>query len=76
MKYFTGNYLPFRGLPDSTRSVFSKYGQEFKIFKFGRMPAKGRVDRSNAIHFFHQGYDMTGIQQNPDILVLIDELNE
>jgi peroxiredoxin Q/BCP len=74
-RYFGENSLPFTGLPDPTHSVLQTYGQEIKLFKFGRMPAQVLVDRTGTARFVHYGHDMTDIPQNSEILALIDELN-
>jgi peroxiredoxin Q/BCP len=74
-RYFSENSLPFVGLPDSTHSVLKTYGQEIKLFKFGRMPAQVLVDRTGTARFVHYGHDMTDIPENSDLLALIDELN-
>ncbi|MBE3067167.1 MAG: redoxin domain-containing protein [Chloroflexi bacterium] len=74
-RYFGENSLPFTGLPDPTHSVLKTYGQEIKLFKFGRMPAQVLVDRTGTARFVHYGHDMTDIPQNSEILALIDELN-
>ena len=44
-KYFQENDLPFVGLPDPKHSVLKRYGQEIKLFKFGRMPAMVIIDK-------------------------------
>ena len=74
-RYFGENSLPFTGLPDPTHSVLKTYGQEIKLFKFGRMPAQVLVDRTGTARFVHYGRDMTDIPQNSEMLALIDELN-
>jgi len=74
-RYFRENSLPFTGLPDPTHSVLKTYGQEIKLFKFGRMPAQVLVDRTGMARFVHYGHDMTDIPQNSEMLALIDELN-
>jgi len=74
-RYFEENSLPFTGLPDPTHSVLKTYGQEIKLFKFGRMPAQVLVDRNGTARYIHYGHDMTDIPQNSDILALIDGLN-
>ena len=43
--YWAENDLPFIGLPDPDHSVLKLYGQEIKLFKFGRMPAQVVVDK-------------------------------
>jgi peroxiredoxin len=74
-RYFGENSLPFIGLPDPTHSVLKTYGQEIKLFKFGRMPAQILVDRTGMARFVHYGHDMTDIPKNSEMLALIDELN-
>jgi len=74
-RYFGENSLPFTGLPDPTHSVLKTYGQEIKLFKFGRMPAQVLVDRTGTARFVHYGHDMTDIPKNSEMLALIDELN-
>jgi len=74
-KYFSENNLPFTGLPDPTHSVLKTYGQEIKLFKFGRMPAQVLVDKTGTARFVHYGHDMTDIPKNAEILSLIDELD-
>jgi peroxiredoxin len=48
-KYFDENDLPFIGLPDPKHSVLKLYGQEIKLFKFGRMPAMVIIDRQGVV---------------------------
>jgi peroxiredoxin len=74
-KYFSENSLPFIGLPDPAHSVLKTYGQEIKLFKFGRMPAQVLVDKKGVARFIHYGHDMTDIPPNSEMLGLIDELN-
>ena len=44
--YWSENDLPYPGLPDKKHTVLKLYGQEIKIFKFGRMPAQVIVDKA------------------------------
>jgi peroxiredoxin len=74
-KYFSENNLPFTGLPDPSHAVLKTYGQEIKLFKFGRMPAQVLVDKTGMARFIHYGHDMTDIPQVSEILALIDEIN-
>jgi peroxiredoxin len=71
-KYFLENKLPFVGLPDPTHAVLKLYGQEIKLFKFGRMPAQVLVDKSGSARFVHYGHDMTDIPSNVEMLELIE----
>ena len=73
--YWRKNDLPFIGLPDAEHSVLKLYGQEIKLFKYGRMPAQVLVDRAGVARFVHYGHDMSDIPSNEEILGLIDGLN-
>jgi peroxiredoxin len=67
--------LPFTGLPDPEHSVLKLYGQEIKLFKYGRMPAQVLVDKAGIARFVHYGHEMSDIPSNEEILELIDGLN-
>jgi peroxiredoxin len=73
-KYFRDNDLPFIGIPDPKHSVLVMYGQEIKLFKFGRMPAQVLVDKTGVARFVHYGHDMTDIPKNAEMFELIDAL--
>jgi peroxiredoxin len=74
-KYFTEHDLPFTGLPDPEHAILKLYGQEIKLFKFGRMPAQLLVDKNGLVRFICYGHDMTDIPTNAEMLALIDALN-
>jgi peroxiredoxin len=74
-RYFEEHDLPFTGLPDPDHSVLKLYGQEIKLFKYGRMPAQVLVDKAGVARFVHYGHDMSDIPKNEEILGLIDGLN-
>jgi peroxiredoxin Q/BCP len=74
--YFSKNDLPFPGLPDPKSSVLKLYGQEIKIFKFGRMPAQALVDKDGIVRFVHYGNAMSDIPPTDEMLDLINELNQ
>jgi peroxiredoxin len=74
-RYFNEHDLPFIGLPDPAHTVLTLYGQEIKLFKFGRMPAQVLVDKNGLARFIHYGNDMTDIPTNIEMLALIDEIN-
>ena len=75
-KYFVENNLPFIGLPDPDHSVLKLYGQEIKLFKFGRMPAMAVVDREGVVRFVHYGKSMSDIPKNEEVLETLQELNQ
>jgi peroxiredoxin Q/BCP len=75
IRYFSEHDLPFTGLPDPGHTVLKLYGQEVKLFKFGRMPAQVLVDRAGMARFICYGHDMADIPTNPEMLSLIDQIN-
>ena len=74
-KYFAENDLPFTGLPDPNHSVLRQYGQEIKLFKFGRMPAQVLVDKEGIARFVHYGKSMSDIPDTDEIVALLEEIN-
>ncbi|MEZ4590142.1 MAG: redoxin domain-containing protein [Chloroflexota bacterium] len=74
--YFGEHNLPFTGLPDPQHSVLKLYGQQIKIFKFGRMPAQVLVDKAGVARYIHYGHNMQDIPSNTEMLDLIDSLDE
>ena len=73
-KYWKDHDLPFIGLPDPAHTVLKLYGQEIKLFKYGRMPAQVLVDKNGVARFVHYGHDMTDIPDNCEMLSLIDTM--
>ena len=72
--YWQENDLPFIGLPDKQLTVLKRYGQEVKIFKFGRMPAQMMIDRQGILRYVHYGHEMSDIPSNDELLEILDEL--
>ena len=70
--YWEENDLPFIGLPDPAHSVLKLYGQEIKLFKFGRMPAQVVVDKAGVARYVHYGKSMSDIPDNDEILASLD----
>lgn len=74
--YWSENDIPFIGLPDPRHSVLKLYGQEVKIFKFGRMPAMVIIDKAGIVRFVHYGHSMSDIPANGDVLKTLQSLNK
>ena len=74
-KYCNENELPFIGLPDPKHSVLKLYGQEIKLFKFGRMPAMVIIDKLSIVRFVHYGHSMSDIPENSEVLATLKTLN-
>ena len=75
-RYFVENNLPFIGLPDPDHSVLKLYGQEVKLFKFGRMPAMAVVDKQGTVRFVHYGHSMSDIPKNEEVLASLQEFDQ
>ena len=73
--YWQENDLPFVGLPDPTHTILKLYGQEVKLFKFGRQPAQVSIDKKGQVRFVHYGHDPSDIPANAEILDLLDTMN-
>ena len=74
-KYWSEHDLPFIGLPDPSHSVLKRYGQEVKIFKFGRQPAQVSMDKNGQVRFVHYGHDPSDIPSNEEILDVLQTMN-
>ena len=75
-RYWEVERLPFIGIPDPTHAVLKRYGQEVKIFKFGRMPAQVLIDLQGIVRFVHYGHAMEDIPSNEELLNLLDRINQ
>jgi peroxiredoxin Q/BCP len=74
-KYWAKEKLQFIGLPDPEHHVLKRYGQQVKLFKFGRMPAQMLVDKSGMLRFVHYGQSMSDIPDNKALFSSIDSVN-
>mgnify|MGYP001813410223 CR=1 FL=1 len=74
--YWQKEELPFVGLADPAHTVAKRYGQEVKLLKWGRMPALLVVDKDGQVAYKHYGGSMSDIPPNPQILSILDGLNQ
>jgi peroxiredoxin Q/BCP len=74
--YWQREDMPFVGLPDPTHRVAQRYGQEVKLLRFGRMPAMMVIDKAGQVRYKHYGDAMSDIPPNPEILAILDDLNQ
>jgi peroxiredoxin Q/BCP len=72
--YFAKHQLPMIGLPDPKHRVLKLYGQEIKLFKFGRMPAQVLVDKNGIARYVHYGNSMSDIPSNEELLGLVESI--
>jgi peroxiredoxin Q/BCP len=68
--------MPCPGVPDPHHTVLNRYGQEFSLLKFGRMPAQLLVDMDGLIRYSHYGGSMSDITSHQTLFTLLDRLNE
>ena len=74
-KFWTQYSMPFIGLPDAFQKVLILFGQEVKLFKFGRMPAQVIVDKQGIVRYAHYGDSMSDIPENEELLEILNNLN-
>ena len=74
--YWQKEDIPFVGLANLTHTVAQRYGQEVKLLKFGRMPAMMVIDKAGQVRYKHYGEAMSDIPSNPQILAILDGLNQ
>ncbi|MCJ7734490.1 MAG: redoxin domain-containing protein [Anaerolineales bacterium] len=72
--YMKENDLPFIGLPDPKHTVLKLYGQEIKLFKWGRMPSMLVIDKKGLVRFVHYGHNMSDIPDNHQVLTSLKNL--
>lgn len=74
--YWQKEQIPFVGLPDPDHTVASRYGQEVKLLKFGRMPALMVVDKQGQVRYQHYADNMRDYIPNAELLTLLDQFNQ
>ncbi len=75
-RYWETEKLPFTGLPDPQHKVANLYGQEWNLFKLGRVPALLLIDKSGRIRYQHYSDSMSDIPENLLVLAMLDKINE
>jgi peroxiredoxin Q/BCP len=73
-RYWEKHDLPFIGLPDPQHKILKLFGQDIKLFKWGRMPAMLIIDKEGYVRFVHYGHDMSDIPENKDVLETLSGL--
>jgi peroxiredoxin len=68
--------MPFIGIPDPQHDIARLYGQQFKLFKAGRMPALTVIDKDGKIRLAHYADSMGDIPPNEEILTRLDQINQ
>lgn len=74
-RYWSENQLPYLGLPDPKHTVANLYGQEWNLFKLGRVPALLVVDKMGQIRYQHYSDSMQDIPENSLVLSILDKIS-
>ena len=74
-RYWETEKLPFIGLPDPQHKVADLYGQEWNLFKLGRVPALLLIDKQGQISYQHYSSSMSDIPENSLVLGILDQMN-
>ena len=74
-KHWEKQGFPFPGIPDPDKQLLNQLGQEFKLSKFGRMPAVLIIDTNGIVRHAHYGNNAGDIPSNKEVLELIDSLD-
>lgn len=74
-RYWAENNIPYIGLPDPKHKVANLYGQEWNLFKLGRIPALMLLDKQGNIRYQHYGSSNSDIPENALILAMLDRIN-
>jgi len=75
-RYWESEHLPFVGLPDPRHIVANVYGQEWNLFKLGRVPALLLIDKTGTIRYQHYSASMSDIPENSLLFALLDKMNQ
>ena len=73
--YWDENKIPYLGLPDPKHKVADLYGQEWNLFKLGRVPALMLIDKKEKVRYQHYSDSMADIPENSLILGMLDKIN-
>lgn len=60
---------------DENKEVVKRLHQEFKVFKFGRMPALLIVDKEGIIQYAYYSDSMSDIPKNTELFEMLEKLN-
>jgi peroxiredoxin len=74
-KQWAKHGIPFPALPDPNKEALDPLGQEFKLWKFGRMPGILVIDIDGYVRFAHYGNSAGDIPDNQEILTFLDGIN-
>ncbi len=75
-RYWESERLTYIGIPDPKHIIANVYGQEWNIFKLGRVPALLLIDKQGQIRYQHYSDSMSDIPENSLLLSMLNKMNE
>jgi peroxiredoxin Q/BCP len=75
LRYWESEHISYIGLPDPKHKVSGLYGQEWNLFKLGRVPAMLLIDKQGQIRYQHYSDSMSDIPENSMVLAILDDMN-
>jgi peroxiredoxin len=66
--YWRKHKLPFPGISDPQGKITERFGQQWKLFSLGRMPAQVIVDCQGKVELAHYGKGMSDIIPNERVV--------
>ena len=74
--YWEKENLPFIGIPDPDGRLAKLYGQEWNLFKLGRMPAMFIVDQKGFIVFSQYARTMADVPENSSLFKVLEKIKD
>jgi len=75
-EWWDEHQMPFTGIADPEHTIAVLYGQQVKLMKLGRMPARILIDKIGQIRYSHYGESMADIPKTEEMLSLINGLSK
>lgn len=75
-EHWSKNKLPYPGVADPQGQISERFGQQWKLFSLGRMPAQVVVDCQGKVALAHYGKGMSDIIPNARILETLRAIRE
>jgi peroxiredoxin len=70
-QYWTRQRLPYLAIPDPAGRLGKLYGQRWRLFKLGLMPALFVIDRQGAVMYARYGSSMCDIPDDGEVLEVL-----
>jgi peroxiredoxin len=70
-RYWNRQGLPYMAIPDPAGRLGKLYGQRWRLFKLGLMPALFVIDRQGLVSYARYGSSMRDIPDNREVLEVL-----